>query len=170
MVKNLPDNARDIRDTGSIPELGRSPGGGHGNPLQYSCLENLMDRRAWEAAVHWVTKSWTQLMWLSTHANTSTCIYQCFHFFMWIWVILWFPFILAWGIPFRISRRADLLGTLFLFIWTPWFFHFWGLAWLDTAFLVDSLSESALWICQPSGLCGFRWESAKLISLRILRL
>ena len=45
VVKNLPANAWDIRDEGSIP--GRSPGGGHGNPLQYSCLENPMDRRAW---------------------------------------------------------------------------------------------------------------------------
>ena len=49
MVKNLPANAGDIRDTDSIPGLGRSPGGGHGNPLQYSCLENPMDREAWKA-------------------------------------------------------------------------------------------------------------------------
>ena len=49
-------------DVGSIPGLGRSPGGGHGNPLQYSCLENSMDRRAWGAAVHSVSNSWT---WLS---------------------------------------------------------------------------------------------------------
>ena len=47
VVKNLPANAGDLRDVGSIPELGRSPGGGHGNPLQYSCLENPMDREAW---------------------------------------------------------------------------------------------------------------------------
>ena len=47
MVRNLPGNAGDIRDEGSIPGLGRSPGGGHGNPLQYSCLENPMDRGAW---------------------------------------------------------------------------------------------------------------------------
>ena len=47
MVKNLPANAGDIRDVGSIPGLGRSPGGGHGNPLQYSCLENPMDRGVW---------------------------------------------------------------------------------------------------------------------------
>ena len=47
VVKNLPDNTGDIRDTGSIPRLGRSPGGG--NPLQYSCLENPMDRGAWQA-------------------------------------------------------------------------------------------------------------------------
>ena len=46
MVKNLPDGGGDIRDPGSIPGLGRSPGGGHGNPLQYSCLENPMDRGA----------------------------------------------------------------------------------------------------------------------------
>ena len=51
-VKNLPANAGDIGDTGSIPGSGRSPGGGHGNPLQYSCLENPMDRGAWGATVH----------------------------------------------------------------------------------------------------------------------
>ena len=51
VVKNPPVNAGDIRDMGSIPELGRSPGGGHGNPLQYSCLENPMDREAcWATA------------------------------------------------------------------------------------------------------------------------
>ena len=47
MVKNPPANARGVGDTGSIPGLGRSPGGGHGNPLQYSCLENPTDRGAW---------------------------------------------------------------------------------------------------------------------------
>ena len=58
VVKNLPANAGDIRDPGFIPGLGRSPGGGHGNPLQYSCLENLpMDRGAWWAAVHGVAES-----------------------------------------------------------------------------------------------------------------
>ena len=60
-VKNLPDNAGDIREAGSIPGLGRSPEGGHGNPLQYSCLENPMDRGAWWATVHGVTKSRTRL-------------------------------------------------------------------------------------------------------------
>ena len=49
MVKNLPVNAEDLRDLGSIPGLGRSPGEGHGNPLQYSCRENSMDRGAWQA-------------------------------------------------------------------------------------------------------------------------
>ena len=58
MVKNLPANARGIRDTGPITESGRPPGGEHGNPLQYSCLENPMDREAWWAAVHRVAKDW----------------------------------------------------------------------------------------------------------------
>ena len=59
MVKNLPANARDVRDIGSIPGSGRSAGEGNGNPLQCSCLENSMDRRAWWVIVQWVTKSWT---------------------------------------------------------------------------------------------------------------
>ena len=52
VVKNLPANAGDVRDMGLILDYGRSPGGGHGNPLQYSCLENPMDRGAWWAIVH----------------------------------------------------------------------------------------------------------------------
>ena len=59
VVKNLPANAGDARDAGLIPRLGRSPGVGNGNPLQYSCLENPMDRGAWWATVHRITKSWT---------------------------------------------------------------------------------------------------------------
>ena len=57
------------RDTGSIPGLGRSPGGGRGNPLQYSCLENPMDRWDWQATIHRVTQSRTQLKQLSTHTH-----------------------------------------------------------------------------------------------------
>ena len=53
VVKNLPANSGDIRDTGSIPGLGRSPVGGNGNPLQYSCLGNPMDRGACQATVTW---------------------------------------------------------------------------------------------------------------------
>jgi len=56
VVKNLPANAGDIRDAGSIPGSGRSPGGGHVSPLQHSCLENLKDRGAWQATVHWGRK------------------------------------------------------------------------------------------------------------------
>ena len=56
VVKNLPTNGEDV---GSIPEPGRSPGGGHGSPLKYSCLETPMDRGVWWAMVHKVTQSWT---------------------------------------------------------------------------------------------------------------
>ena len=66
MVQNLPANSGDIRDTGSIPGLGRSPGGGHGNPLQHSYLENLVDTGAWLAVVHRAAKSQTRL----THTHT----------------------------------------------------------------------------------------------------
>ena len=59
VVKNSPANAGDIKDTGSIPGWGRSPAGGHGNTLQYSCLENFMDRGAWWTIVHGVTESGT---------------------------------------------------------------------------------------------------------------
>ena len=52
MFKKMPANSGDIRDVGLIPGPGRSPGGGHGNPLQYSCLENLMNRGDWRATVH----------------------------------------------------------------------------------------------------------------------
>ena len=74
VLKNPPANAGDVRETGSIPGLGRSSGGGHGNPLQYSCLENSMDRGAWQAKARLlafgVAKSWTRLKRLSTHTYT----------------------------------------------------------------------------------------------------
>ena len=69
-VKNLPASARDKRDGSLIPRSGRSPGGGQGNPLQYSCLENPMDRGDW----HRVVKSRTQLKQLS--------IYSCIHLYV----------------------------------------------------------------------------------------
>ena len=56
VIKNPPDNARDIKDVGLIPGSGRSPGEGHGNPFQYSCLENPMDRGAWQAIAHGVAE------------------------------------------------------------------------------------------------------------------
>ena len=68
VVKNPPANAG---DTASIPVLGRSPGGGRGHPLQYSCLENLMDRGAWQAIVHRVAKSQTRLKRLSMRAGSE---------------------------------------------------------------------------------------------------
>ena len=57
VVKNPPANAGDKKDVGSVPELGRSPGERNGNPFQYSCLENPMDRGPWQATVHRVVKS-----------------------------------------------------------------------------------------------------------------
>ena len=66
MVKNPPGQGRDTRDEGSVPGLGRSPGGGHGNPLQYSCLKNPMDRGVQWATVHKVSKSVTWLKRLNT--------------------------------------------------------------------------------------------------------
>ena len=66
VVKNPSANAGDVRGAGLIPRLGRSPGEGYGNSLQYSCLENHMDRGAWQATVHGVAKHWTQLKCLST--------------------------------------------------------------------------------------------------------
>ena len=69
VVKNPSANAEDIRDGDSMPESGRSPGGGHGSPLQYSCLENPMDRTGWWATVNRVAKTRRQLKWLSTHTH-----------------------------------------------------------------------------------------------------
>ena len=66
MVKNL---SASVGDKGSVPGSGRSPGGGNGNPLQYSRLENPMDREAWQATVHGVAKSWTWLKRVSTHTH-----------------------------------------------------------------------------------------------------
>ena len=69
MVKNLPANAGDLRGEGLIPGLVRSPGGGHANSLQYSCLENPMDRGAWQASVHGITRVRHDLV-----TKTPTCI------------------------------------------------------------------------------------------------
>ena len=77
MVKNPPANAGDIRDAGSIPGSRRSPGGGNGNLLQYSCLENPMDRGAWQATIHRVTKSQMQLQQLITY----TYYFSRFHIY-----------------------------------------------------------------------------------------
>ena len=68
VIKNPSANAGDVRDAGLIPGSGRSPGEGNGNPLQYSCLENSIDRGAWQATVHGVTESQTQLN-MNTHVD-----------------------------------------------------------------------------------------------------
>ena len=69
VVKNLPANAGDLRDADSVPGSGRSPGGGRGNSLLYSCLESPMDRGAWQATVHGVAESRIWLKWLRTHTH-----------------------------------------------------------------------------------------------------
>ena len=83
-VKWLRLCASNARDAGSIPGSRSSPGGGNGNPLQYSCLENPMDRGTWWAAIHGVTKSWT---WLSdwTHTQKHTHTYK--HMYNWLTAI-----------------------------------------------------------------------------------
>ena len=90
MVKNLPANAGDTGNVDSTPGLGRSPGGGNGNSLQYSCLESPMDRGAWQATVHGVAKSRTQLRTSLPHYKVMSslltskdiqgaflCVYSC---------------------------------------------------------------------------------------------
>ena len=71
-VRNLPANTGEVRDVGSTSGLGRCPGGGHGNPLQFSCLENLVDRGAWWATAYGYAKRWTWLKWLSMHRMHKT--------------------------------------------------------------------------------------------------
>ena len=75
MVKNSPANAEDIRNVGSNPGWGRFPGGGYGNPLQYSCLEHPMDRGAWQATVHRIAKSQTWLKRLSMQETQVLCFW-----------------------------------------------------------------------------------------------
>ena len=75
VVKNPLANAGDVRDMGSIPGSGRSPGGGHDNRLQYSCLETPIDRGAWRATVHEVAQSRTWLKWLSMNKASQLCYF-----------------------------------------------------------------------------------------------
>ena len=98
VVKSPPTNAGDLRDVGLIPGSGRSPGGAHGNPLQYSCLENPMGRGAWQATVHRVAKSGTQPKRLSmntllsdlhfvvliNHTHLIQCNLQTDYLFSWL--------------------------------------------------------------------------------------
>ena len=69
VVNNPSSNAGDVRDMGSIPGSGRSPGAGHGNPLQYPCLQNPTDRGVWQAVVYRVAKSWIQLKRFGTYTH-----------------------------------------------------------------------------------------------------
>ena len=77
MVKNLPDSTGDVSDVGLITGSGRSPGGEHGNPLQYPCLENPTNRGVWWAIIHKVTNSQTGLKQLSMHTHICVCVCVC---------------------------------------------------------------------------------------------
>ena len=103
MVTNPPANEWDIKDPGSIPGLGRSPGGGNGNSLQYSCLENPMDRGAWWATVHRVVKSRTRLKQLSTHTQAQSSFPLSCHF-----STNWLFFVKMWNKP-MFNHPFDLL-------------------------------------------------------------
>ena len=81
VIKNLPVSVWEARDLGLISWTGRSPGEGNGNPLWYSCLENSMDREAWQAVVYGITKSRTQL---SMRAPLATTSFLCY---LWAWVL-----------------------------------------------------------------------------------
>ena len=93
-------------DMGSIPGSGRSPGGGHGNPLQYSCLENPMDRGVWYATLHGVTKSWTQLSDLEIP-------YICISI-QYLFLCFWLTSLHIIGCAFIHLIRTDSNGFLFM--------------------------------------------------------
>ena len=112
VVKNMPVNAGDIKDTGLILELERSPGGRNGNPVQYSCLENPTDRGAWQATVLRVAKSRTQLKQLSTHAGTILIILPSAHCPRSVFI-----FHTEWSLPFADSTAwLELPGRVILFV------------------------------------------------------
>ena len=100
MVKNLPTNAGDTGDTDFIPGSGRSPGEGNGNPLQYSCLGNPVDRGAWQGAAHGATKSWTE------HACTSK--ENIASFFRSMQGALTNPALLEWWVNVKLKYKSSL--------------------------------------------------------------
>ena len=99
VVKNLTANTGDAGDSGSIPGSGRSPGEGNSNPLQYSCLENPIDREAWQVTVHWVAKSWARL---STSMEFLAHLLGCRHWskgFICAKWLHWGQHFSLWGVP-----------------------------------------------------------------------
>ena len=100
VVKNLSASAEDGRDAGSIPGLGKSSGIGNGNPLQYSCLENSMDRRTRHTTVHGTLKSWTQLRdWAYTHSHHQ---FSSVHSLSCVWLF---------ATPWTAAHQASLSTT-----------------------------------------------------------
>ena len=138
MVKNLPTDAGGVRDVGLIPGLGRSPGGGHGHPLQYSCLENPVGRGAWQATVHRVTKSQTWLNRLSSSMILNIpwgMVYRI----AWIYLLLSFGKYLLFSYPVIIKSIKQNVWNSFIPILDPRF---------TVNLICPSLSEDALPISQ----------------------
>ena len=112
VVKNLPASAGDVRDMGSVPGLGRFPGGGHGNPLQYSGLENSMNRGAWWATVHRAAKRQTWLERLCMHTYLIIVSQLCNHPpLLWAFWYQGLCFIYLWIFP-------QLSTVLCIYLWS----------------------------------------------------
>ena len=106
VLKNPPANVGDIRDAGSIPGLGRSPQGRHGNTLQYSCLENSMGRGTWKATVCGVAQSQTRLKQLITHViiiHSYFTIVVCLFFLFLLSIYFWYLSLFASLYPLRVN-------------------------------------------------------------------
>ena len=127
VVMNLPAHAGDTRDAGLIPGYGRSSGVGNGNPLQFSCLKNSIDREAWQAIVHGVTKSQVWLRHTCAHARARTHTHTHTH-----------PILaLCW----LLSKKPHEWHLLYMF-WTPWLFVCVPTCWGDyrTKTMVETLT------------------------------
>ena len=144
MVKNPPANTGDV---GLIPGSGRSPREGNGNPLQYSCLEKPMDRGAWRATVHRISKSQTQPKWLGMHAHTIANTLRWFRAHMIYWN--------AYSIGFQLRDRVQSPSAMYFFfvVFPLWeLLEKWGLKiivnWHGNGILSLPTSFSiALWGC-----------------------
>ena len=146
VVKNLPANAGDIRDSGLIPGSGKSPGEGHGNPLQYSCLENPMDRGASWATIHRVAKSWTRLKCLSTHTCKALPIYKT--------RIRWILNFSILPLTISLSLSIYLLITWFMFSFYKGFY------WLDLVRQEKNVVlERHCFTPNKSYFISFKWHS-----------
>ena len=121
VVKNPPANAGDTRDMGSNTGSGRSPGGGHGNPLQYSCLENPMDRGTWWPTVHGVAKksNTTQLL-NNNKMHVCVCVYVCvcvckIYIYIFFFIFRFFSLLGYYRVYFPVLYSGSLLVVYFIY-------------------------------------------------------
>ena len=144
VVKNPPAN---VGDTGSVPGSGRSPGGGHSNPLQYSCLENPMDRGAWWATVHEVTESQTQM---SDWAQAQACFSQLMKFHLSEYSFPHFSYILKsiWNYKNCIPNTWPPINCAVSPVWWNVWNEFWHIP------NVDSKWSIPMWI-----IGAWRWPA-----------